>query len=159
MTISCTAQSAPIGWPNGTPTGGIPMRCQMGGDLWLPSGTAAPATADPRLWYPLNAASFALPPGATLGFGNTPPTLTYGPGFENIDLAISKQFQLAKEASRVLEFRIETFNTLNHFNPSNPNTSLTLNYATGVNTNAAFGTITGAQNNARRSAVSLKLRF
>ena len=34
--------------------------------------------------------------------------------------------------------------SFNHFNPSNPNTSLTLNFATGANTNAAFGTIQSA---------------
>ncbi len=44
-----------------------------------------------------------------------------------------------------LEMRVETFNTFNHFNPSNPNTSLTLNPASGANTNAAFGTIQSAQ--------------
>jgi hypothetical protein len=158
MTIGCTAQSAAIGWPNGTPTGGIPLRCQMNGDLWLPSGTAPPSTADRRLWFPFNASSFALPAGTTLGLGNTPPTLTYGPGFENIDMSMYKQFGLGKEG-RVLEFRAEAFNMLNHFNPANPNTSLTLNYATGANTNANFGSITATQRSARRMAMSLKFRF
>ena len=158
LTIGCTAQSAPIGWPNGTPTGGIPLRCQMNGDLWLPSGAAPPSTTDSRLWFPFNTASFALPPGSTLGLGNTPPTLTYGPGFENIDMSVYKQFGLGKEG-RVLEFRAEAFNMLNHFNPANPNSSLTLNYATGANTNANFGSITGTQRVARRMAMSLKIRF
>ena len=156
MTIDCTAQSAPIGWPNGTPTGGIPLRCEMQGSLWLPAGTAPPK-GDSQLWYRFNAASFALPPGSTLGLGNTPPTLTYGPGFENIDLSVSKVFRIKE--SRSLEFRAEAFNALNHFNPSNPNTSLTLNFNTGANTNANFGYITTAQNLARRVALSLRFRF
>ena len=51
------------------------------------------------------------------------------------------------------------FNTFNHFNPSNPNTSLTYNFATGAQTNANFGAITTAQNQSRRSVLSLKFRF
>jgi len=54
---------------------------------------------------------------------------------------------------------IETFNTLNHFNPNNPNSGLTLQFATGANTNAAFGTIQGAQVQARRVALSARFKF
>ncbi len=160
MTIGCSAVGAPIGYWTGTPTGGtgaIPFRCQMTGSLWLASGYPS-ATADPRLQYPFNKASFSLPPATSLGIGNTPPTLTYGPGVFNTDLALSKEFHLGSE-SRILEFRAESFNVFNHFNPSNPNTSLTLNYATGVNTNAAFGTITSAQVDARRFILSARFRF
>ena len=161
MTINCSAQSAPIGWPNGTPTGGVPMRCWMVdptmAGLWLPAGAAPPSTAETGLWYPFNASNFVLPPGSTLGYGNTPLTLTYGPGFENIDLALSKEFRVSEGKS--FEFKAEAFNALNHFNPSNPNTSLTRNYATGANTNANFGVITTAQNTARRMALTLRFRF
>ena len=156
MTVNCTAQSAPIGWPNGTPTGGIPIRCQMTGDVWLPSGAHVPTTTERP--YPFNASSFTLPPGSTLGLGNTPPTLTYGPGFQSLDLSVYKQFPMGKEG-RVLMFRAEAFNAFNHFNPSNPNTNLTINYATGANTNANFGNITTAQTRARRLALSLRFQF
>jgi len=158
MTINCTAVSAPIGWPTGIPSNtGIPQRCQMVGNVWLPEGTAPPSTTESRLWYPFNRASFVLPPSTSLGLGNTPPSLTFGPGFENLDLSISKEFRIRE--SRSLEFRAEAFNALNHFNPSNPNTTLNLNYTTGANTNASFGVITTAQNLSRRMVVSLKFRF
>jgi len=157
MTVGCTAQSAPIGWPNGTPTGGIPLRCEMTGNLWLPAGAKPSKAGDTRLWYRFNPASFSLPPGSTLGLGNTPPTLTYGPGFENIDLSASKSFRV--KGNKSPEFRAEAFNALNHFNPANPNTSLTLNFTTGANTNANFGWITAAQGAARRMALSLRFRF
>lgn len=177
LTIGCSYTAAPgtgslLGWPNGTPTGGIPQRCQMTGPLFLPDGSAPPVVntatgqkADPSLWYPFNPASFTAPPLNSLGFGNTPPTLTYGPGFENFDISFYKDFQLGKERSRILEFRADTFNTLNHFNPGSPNTSLTIpinasTYAAGTYTNAnTFGMITSAQNNARRMSLSLRLRF
>jgi hypothetical protein len=164
LTIGCAAQNVPANLGNywtGTPTGGIPFRCQMTGGLWLPGG-ATPAsvrsTADPRLWYPFAQSSFVLPPANSLGIGNTPPTLTYGPGFENWDLSLSKEITLGAE-SRVLQFRIETFNTFHHFNPANPNSSLSYNFATGAQTNANFGTITAAQNNSRRGVLSVRIRF
>ena len=59
----------------------------------------------------------------------------------------------------MLEIRAESFNTLNHLNPGNPNTNLSLNYASGANTNAAFGTITTAQIDARRLILSARIRF
>ena len=100
----------------------------------------------------------SLPAATSLGIGNTPPTLAYGPGFHNWDLSLYKEFRLGRE-NRVLQFRIESFNAFNHFNPSNPNTSLTYNFATGAQTNANFGTITSAQNTSRKTSLSLRLRF
>ena len=158
LTINCTAVSAPIGWPTGIPSNtGIPQRCQMVGDLWLPSGTAPPSTTESKLWYPFNRSSFVLPPSTSLGLGNTPPTLTYGPGFKNIDLSIAKQFPIREGVT--LEVRAEAFNAFNHFNPANPNTTLNINYSTGANTNAAFGVISSTQNLSRRGILSVKLRF
>jgi hypothetical protein len=159
LTVACTAQSAPIGYWTGSPTGGIPFRCEMlSSNPWLPAGSPLPATAPKGLYYPLNVANFALPPATSLGIGNTPPTLFHGPGFENFDFTLLKDMRLGSE-SRVLEFRAEAYNALNHFNPGNPNTSLTLNYATGANTNANFGTVTTAVGEPRRMALGLKFRF
>jgi hypothetical protein len=159
LTVGCSAQSAPIGFWTGTPTGGIPFRCQMtGADLWLPDGAALPATAPAGRYYPLNAANFQLPPATSLGIGNTPPTLFHGPGFETFDFSLAKDIRLGREG-RVLEFRAQAFNVFNHFNPGNPNTSLSLSYTTGANTNANFGTITTAVGQARRMALGLRFRF
>jgi hypothetical protein len=159
LTVSCSAQSAPIGYWTGTPTGGIPFRCQMlSSDLWLPAGSPLPATAPLGRYYPLTASNFKLPPAASLGIGNTPPGLFYGPGFENFDFTLLKDMPLGRE-SRILEFRAEAYNVFNHFNPGNPNTSLTLNYANGANTNANFGTITSAVGQARHMVLAVKFRF
>ena len=158
MTVSCSARNAALGWPNGTPTGGIPLRCEMVGNMWLPAGTPVPSTTTKRLWYPFNRANFVLPPGTTLGLGNTPPAITYGPGFENIDLSIFKQARLVKEGW-FLELRGEAFNALSHLNPNNPNTSLILDYQTGANTNSAFGSVQSAADPARKVILSVRLRF
>jgi len=175
FTITCAVQGAPIGYwtgtatATGTPTAsgasamqpttnaGLPFRCQQISDTYLPAGSTPPVGTDARLWYRFNKASFVLPAAMSLGIGNTPPTIGYGPGVMNLDLALAKQFRLKETQS--LEFRIETFNTLNHFNPSNPNTALVLNFASGTNTNAQFGTVSSAQNGARRANLSLRYRF
>jgi hypothetical protein len=159
LTVACTAQSAPIGYWTGSPTGGIPFRCEMlSSNPWLPAGSPLPAKAPSGLYYPLNVANFALPPATSMGVGNTPPTLFHGPGLENFDFTMLKDMRLGSEG-RILEFRVEAYNAFNHFNPGNPNTSLTLNYANGANTNANFGTITTAIGQPRRVALGVKFRF
>ncbi len=171
-TVTCgTPTGAPAGYWTGTPTGGIPFRCQMGSSPYLSSGNPS-ATEDPRLQIPLNASNFILPAPNSLGIGNTPPTIAYGPGVFNMDFSLSKEFKLGER--RTLEFRAETFNTLNHFNPNNPNTTLTYNCAGSIantctpqanatsylaQTNSSFGVISGAAVQARRSVMSLRLRW
>jgi len=162
LNISCSANGAPPGYWTGTPTGGIPFRCQQTGPLF---GNVTPTVASP-LFYNFNPASFSLPPVNSLGIGSEPPTLTYGPGVENVDLSIFKQFHVFGE-KRILELRFQAFNALNHFNPGNPNTSLSLNCnpvggactAGGANTNAAFGTITSAALPARHGVLSIRFSF
>ncbi len=156
-TVNCSATGQPSQYWTGTPTAYLPFRCQMGSSVYLPSGQLPSATADPKLQVPLNAANFTLPPANSLGIGNTPPTLFYGPWLWTIDMSLAKQVVIRE--GKVLELRVESFNTLNHFNPSNPNASLTLNFANGANTNAAFGTVQSAQVQARHLALSARFRF
>jgi hypothetical protein len=157
FSVSCGAQSQPAGYWTGTPTGGIPFRCQMGSDIFLPSGQFPIATEDPNLQWALNKANFILPAKESLGIGNTPPTLFFGPGAFNLDLSAAKEFRVAERKS--LEIRAESFNTLNHMNPNNPNSSLTWNFTTGAQTNANFGRISGAQVGARRVILSARFKF
>jgi hypothetical protein len=181
LTIGCGANGAPPGYWTGTPTGGLPFRCQMTGPLFL-SNDATPATvyagtgnalvnADRRLWYPFNPQSFGLPSATSLGIGNTPPTLTYGPGVQNIDLGIQKEITFGStEHPLVVSFKAEAYNLFNHFNPGNPATGLSIN-CNAVNGNCSgatslrdytgttFGTITSAQVQARHGAVTVRLRF
>ena len=156
-TVTCGSTGAPSQYWTGTPTAYLPFRCQMGSDIFLSGGALPSKTEDPRLQVPLNAANFVLPPANSLGIGNTPPTMFYGPWMWNLDFSLAKMTTVAE--GKTLEFRIETFNTLNHFNPSNPNTSLTWNFTTGAQTNAAFGTIQSAQVDPRRVVLSARFKF
>ena len=159
FTVGCTPNNQPAGYWTGTPTGGLPFRCQMGSDIFLSSGKYPSATEDPRLQWAINPANFQLPAINSLGIGNTPPTLFYGPGAFNLDFSLAKMFKLGREGKRSLEFRAETFNTLNHFNPSNPNAGLTYNFVTGAQTTSNFGTISSAQVQARRAILSARFKF
>jgi hypothetical protein len=77
----------------------------------------------------LNAAAFAQPaPGA---LGNTRYNSVQGPGFWEINLALSRLVRFTD--IRTLELRIEAFNLLNNFNWGDPVT----NFNSG-----AFGRIT-----------------
>ncbi|MBI2687353.1 MAG: carboxypeptidase regulatory-like domain-containing protein [Acidobacteria bacterium] len=165
---ACGFTANPVGYPNGTPTGSVLFRCQMlnatQDALWLASG-AKPSdvgsTADPRLWYPIDPNNFQLPknyaPFARGIIGNMPPILTYGPGTELFNLSLMKGIRI-REGQR-MEFKVEATNALNHFNPANPNMTLTRNYNTGANTNAAFGTIQGTQFQSRRAILSVRYSF
>ena len=164
--VSCASPTSIPGnlgnyW-TGTPTGGIPFRCEMTGNMWLPAG-ATPASvgspANARVWYPIDPSHFVLPSATSRGIGSTPPTLAFGPGMWNVDLSVNKEFKLGKEDTRALQIRVETFNTFNHFNPSNPNTTLSYNFLTGAQTTSTFGTVQAAQNGARKVALSARIRF
>ncbi len=158
FSVGCGSQAAPPGYWTGTPTGGIPFRCQMGNNIFLPEGQFPSRTEDPRLQWALNSANFSLPAADSFGIGNTPPTLFYGPGLFNVDWNLVKEFQVGKEG-RALELRLEMFNALNHFNPNNPGTGLTYNFNTGAQTNSGFGVIGGAQVQARRTVLSARFKF
>jgi hypothetical protein len=90
----------------------------------------------------LNPAAFAVPAVSTRGLGNGPPVLFWGPGMWNFDMSLYKSFKLSKEKDRAVEFRLETYNTFNHPNYGNPNTTFQSAWNGGnfgPNTNIYFG--------------------
>ena len=68
----------------------------------------------------LNSAAFANP--AAGFFGNCAPRAFHGPGIENVDLSLFKNFVI-RESWRV-EFRTEFFNAFNRANFNNPSASI-----------------------------------
>jgi hypothetical protein len=54
-------------------------------------------------------------------FGNTRRNFFHGPGFDYTNFQLSKKFQLASDASRYVQLRLEAFNLFNHANFANPN--------------------------------------
>lgn len=109
---------------------------------------------DQKQW--LNRSAFAKPPTAT-AVGQTDyaplggrPEQVRGPGFYNLDASLFKNF--ATGAGTSLQFRLETFNTLNHPQFNNPGQ---LNFTNATN----FSRITGTRNGYRIGQLAVKLFF
>jgi len=97
---------------------------------------------DQNFWF--NPAAFAQAPAGR--FGNAPRNLIYGPGDQQWDIALFKNFSLG--GTRKVQFRTEIFNFPNHPNLSGPNTDIT---------SANFGRSIGKDGN--RRDIQLALRF
>lgn len=108
----------------GTLLGQNPIRANVTGATLYPAGTHTAAE-----WF--NPAAFATP--AAYQFGDAGRNSIYGPGLQDMDMAVTRAFSLGE--SRQVQFRAEFFNALNHSNFGMPN-----NY---VN-EPQFGTITMA---------------
>ncbi|MDA1236384.1 MAG: TonB-dependent receptor, partial [Acidobacteria bacterium] len=109
------------------------------GEIAGPGGTAT--------FFTTNA--FARPAQNT--FGNAGRENIDGPGFANLDFSVFRRFPVAAiNEGADLTLRVESFNFTNtpHFN--NPN---------GDVSNANFGRVTSAQNDARQFQFALTLRF
>ncbi|HUB80003.1 MAG TPA: carboxypeptidase-like regulatory domain-containing protein [Bryobacteraceae bacterium] len=99
-------------------------------------------------WF--NTACFSPVPEGAVRPGNTGRYTVRGPGFFNLDASLLKNFAIAKEGRVNLQFRFETFNTLNWVNPSG--------FASTNNTVSTFGVISSFRA-PRRVQLALKLTF
>ena len=86
----------------------------------------------PERWYDVSA--FPLVPLTAFRFGNSGRNILDGPGYQSLNLALSRRFRLGERAD--LQFRWEGFNVTNHTNFNLPNVNVDV-------ANAA--TITSAQ--------------
>ncbi|MGI8744976.1 MAG: TonB-dependent receptor domain-containing protein [Bryobacteraceae bacterium] len=114
------------------------------------------ATTDPSKYvgngapgFFINPAAFSVPAPGT--FGTCGPRNIHGPGLENVDLSLFKNFAIT-EAIRV-EFRGEFFNAFNHVNFNNP--------SSGFNPTSlgSFGRVFGTVTDPREIQFALKLYF
>jgi hypothetical protein len=96
-------------------------------------------------WY--DPSAFVLPPAFTFGNSSRTEPQLRGPGAFNLNGLLGKEFRI--DDKRIVEFRGEFTNALNHFNPSMPN--MTIGFA-------GAGTITSG-NSGRSVVLALKLRF
>ena len=115
---------------------------------WEPSNQSvtadSSAPADSR-WININAFQ-----RAALGtFGNCPIGSARAPGYRNVDLALSKSFEMG--SARRLEFRVEAFNALNTPNFAPP--------ARDINVPNTFGLITTTVGTPRVIELALKFYF
>jgi hypothetical protein len=109
---------------------------------------------DRNLLRYFNTTAFAMPAIGTPG--NAPRDVVRGPGTNNFDMTIFKNFPFHERAN--LQLRFEAYNAFNHTQFSGMNTTAQFNPATGQQVNAAFGTLTSARG-ARVGQASLRFSF
>jgi hypothetical protein len=79
-----------------------------------------------------------------------------GPGTNNFDMTIFKNFRFRERYN--LQLRFEAYNAFNHTQFSGMNTTTQFNPANGQQVNAAFGTLTSARG-ARVGQASVRFNF
>ncbi len=126
-----------------------------------PLQTVNPRTA-PRLnglpiWYQNAGASFREEPIGQ--FGNTARNAYHGPGINNTNIILAKNFNLSGDGVRKLQLRMESDNVFNHtqFNLPTGALSQTFNPTTNLFTGSP-GTIGSAQS-ARQTQLAAKFYF
>ena len=124
-----------------------------GGDQLRPNRIGDPNTGispETDRFHFLNISAFALQPINTPG--SAARNVAWGPGAFNADASLSKRFMIDERKS--LDFRFESFNTLNHVNFANP---------ASVYGASNFGVITttavGALGNSRQVQMALRFAF
>jgi Carboxypeptidase regulatory-like domain/TonB-dependent Receptor Plug Domain len=129
------------------PGGGDGVRPIVLSNPILPKG-------DRTLLRYFNPTVFAQPAIGTAG--NAPRDVVRGPGTNNFDMTIFKNFPIRERVN--LQLRFEAYNAFNHTQFSGMNTTAQFNPANGQQMNAAFGTLTSARG-ARVGQASLRLSF
>jgi hypothetical protein len=131
--------------------GGLDSRVVLTGDPNLPSG-------DRTFQRHFNTSVVQAPTKANFGIGNAPKDPIRGPGTNNWDISIFKNFSLAREGAVRLQYRLEMYNAFNHTQFSSVDTTARFDLTTGNQVNALFGSYNGARD-ARRIVMGLKLNF
>jgi hypothetical protein len=83
-------------------------------------------------------------------FGNVGRNPFHGPGLNNTNLILAKNFNLSSEGTRKLQLRMESDNVFNHTSFANP---------VGTFSSGNFGTISAVQGNARQTQLGAKFYF
>ena len=105
----------------------------------------------------MNPAAFATPPNGTIG--NTTRNEFRGPGYQNWNLSLFKNFII--DESKRLQLRLETFNTFNHTQFGGNTTGDPTNSNAGLNNSfgAAYFGMLGGTRDPRQIQVGAKFYF
>jgi Carboxypeptidase regulatory-like domain len=115
------------------------------------------AAAPDGQWFNVNAVKGPLPGFSVNGIGNASKAPIYGPGLNNWDISLFKNFRLGSNEARRLQFRFETYNAFNHTQYTTIDTGARFDQNNNQ-TNTNYGRFTAAAL-ARRLVLGLKLYF
>jgi hypothetical protein len=120
---------------DGSDPGGIGLGTGVDGNTTRPNQIGNPDSGSSRSaanWF--NTAAFAAAPSSQTTPGNAKKNSILGPGRQNWDLTLMKNFKVFEGSA--FQFRLETFNTFNHTSFDSVDTT--------VNDGSTYGTVTGA---------------
>ena len=129
---------------------GVDSRVDVIGDPRL-------ARSDRTNTHVFNTSAIARPVAGTFGIGNAKKDIFRGPGIENVDLTMFKNFPLGGTKEKNIQFRVEAYNAFNHTQFTSVDTGARFN-AAGQQINGSFGSYTAA-GNPRRMQLGLKFAF
>ncbi|MEO7143279.1 MAG: hypothetical protein ABI165_07210, partial [Bryobacteraceae bacterium] len=115
----------------------------------------APAPAGQ--WFNVAAVKAPLPGLSVDGIGNASKAPIYGPGLDDWDISLFKNFALGKSETRRLQLRFESYNTFNHTQYTGIDTGARFDQNNNQ-TNTNYGYFTGAAL-ARRLVIGAKFYF
>ncbi|HZL58029.1 MAG TPA: hypothetical protein VFC21_13145, partial [Bryobacteraceae bacterium] len=150
------------GVPGTLSIGGVDNASTSDGGYDRPVATGiSPYLSNPTPSRWLNPAAFTeAAPGF---FGNVGRNTIESPGIFNIDFEVHKQFKMPYKEGHTLQFRLETFNVLNHPNWGMPNLNILSGSAfagqPGTNAHQNFGVVGGTQTSMRQVQLGLKYSF
>jgi Carboxypeptidase regulatory-like domain len=140
---------------------GVDSRVVLTGDPDLPKGERT------RTRY-FDTAVVRPPSRADFGIGNSPKDPIRGPGINNWDISIFKNFRLWGEGRVSMQYRLEMYNAFNHTQfglvggvvngLGGVDTTARFDLNTGQQVNTRFGEYNGARE-ARRIVMGLKINF
>jgi len=135
---------------------GVDSRVVLVGDPNLDKG-------DRTFTHYFNTAVVQAPSKANFGIGNAPKDPIRGPGTNNWDISLFKNFALAREGAVRLQYRLELYNAFNHTQFTGVDTTARFDLTkqpgdAGYQVNGTLGQYTSAANS-RRIVMGLKLNF
>ena len=103
-----------------------------------------------------------MPERTEFGIGNAPKDPIRGPGVNNWDISVFKNFRIGGENGVSMQYRLEMYNAFNHTQFLDVDTTAQFNPTPGLNfgaqTNTRFGQYITARDS-RRIVMGLKVNF
>ena len=129
----------------------------------VPTQTGALKRANPRAlltgqsaWFDGTSTTGTFVDETTGSFGNIHRNPYHGPGLNNTDVSVSKNFSYRNDEVHIIQLRLESYNVFNHTQFSNPDG----NFADGTpDQGGTFGVITSVQHQPRQTQLAAKFYF
>ena len=130
-------------------TPGLSYDAANAGTVTRPDTVCSGSLLNPTLQQWFNTSCFVA--GPSYAFGNTGRNVLRGPGLNNLDVSVQRDFRLPIEHATVLTFRAEGYNAVNHPQFATPGAT--------VGNTSTYGVITATSTNNRQLQFAIHVQF